>query len=168
MIRRQPDLRGALVYERSILELKQFLRLVPMNPILVVPWSLQSTGGGARMTRLLVIALVAASIQMARAAYGSNQATDRRPPGGDKVRSPGERTVKLGPTRLQYFEGENRLVLYVEPARDKDGFYYIVYVPTPERWVRTMPAWSRHRRDEILIEIKRLTKDERIKWVDQD
>lgn len=77
-----------------------------------------------------------------------------------------ETRVKLGATRLQYFDGDKSLILYTEAAEDKKGYYYIVYVPSPERWIRTMPEWARSRRTEILIDIKRLTQDERIKWVD--
>lgn len=119
------------------------------------------------MKRVIVMAVIAACVQTARLACGCNEgnrAIEQR----RKMEPPREPTrVKLGPTRLQYFEGENSLVLYTEPARDREGFYYIVYVPTPERWARTMPEWARYRREEILADIKRLTKDERIKWVDQ-
>jgi len=76
--------------------------------------------------------------------------------------------VTLGPTRLRYFEGENSLTLYAEMGSDSHGAFYIVYRPGPTAWVRKMPEWSRHRREEILSEIHRLTADERIKWVDGD
>lgn len=78
------------------------------------------------------------------------------------------RRVQLGPTGLYYFEGANSLRLTVEMASDRRGAYYIVYVWTPSTWVREMPEWCRYRREEILAEIKRLTSDRRIKWVEED
>jgi hypothetical protein len=76
--------------------------------------------------------------------------------------------VTLGPTKLRYFEGENSLILVAEMGSDRAGGFYIVYRPGPARWSRRMPEWSRHRREEILPEIYRLTAHERIKWVDED
>lgn len=87
--------------------------------------------------------------------------TDRHPEDGSK-------RVKLGPTGLYYFEDENTLRLTVEMASDNHAAYYIVYVWTPAAWVREMPDWCRHRREEVLPEIERLTSDKRIKWVDED
>lgn len=76
--------------------------------------------------------------------------------------------VTLAPWQLQYFEEKNTLTLTAEMGSDRQGAYFIVYVPTPNWWLRKMPEWSRHRREEILAEIIRLTKNERIKWVDED
>lgn len=76
--------------------------------------------------------------------------------------------VKLGPTGLYYFEGENSLKLVTEMASDRRGAYYIVYVWTAATWVREMPEWCRYRREEILLDIKRLTSDKRIKWVEEE
>jgi hypothetical protein len=76
------------------------------------------------------------------------------------------RRVTVGATRLRYFEDDNVLTLSAEPARDRDGYYTIVYVPVESRWVREMPEWCRHRRGEVLDEIKRLTVGERIRWVE--
>ena len=76
--------------------------------------------------------------------------------------------VTLGPTRLRYFEGENVLTMQAEMASDGGGAYYNVYVPTARRWVTKMPEWCRHRRDETMAEIRRLTKDRRVKWIDED
>jgi hypothetical protein len=76
--------------------------------------------------------------------------------------------VKLGPRGLYYFEGENSLRLTAELASDKRGSFYIVYVWSPQAWPREMPEWCRHRRDEVLPEIKRLTADRRIEWVEED
>jgi hypothetical protein len=116
------------------------------------------------MRRIVVgAASVLALVQIGRWACGR----DARERGREEERAMeprGPTRVKLGPTRLEYFEGENSLVLFTEFASDRDGPYYIVYVPTPRQWVRTMPEWSRHRREEILAEIKRLTKGERIRW----
>jgi hypothetical protein len=80
----------------------------------------------------------------------------------------GTRRVELGPIGLRYFEGENSLRLTVEMASDRRGAYYIVYVWTARTWIREMPEWCRHRREEILAEIKRLTARERIDWVEED
>ncbi len=80
----------------------------------------------------------------------------------------GSKRVTLGPTGLYYFEGENSLRLTVEMASDRRGGFYIVYVWTPAAWVREMPDWCRHRREDILPEIKRLTSDTRIQWVEED
>jgi hypothetical protein len=80
----------------------------------------------------------------------------------------GARRVRLGPTGLWYFEGKNSLRLTVEMASDKRGAYYIVYVWTPKTWLREMPEWCRYRREDVLSEIKRLTADRRIKWVEED
>ena len=79
-----------------------------------------------------------------------------------------QRRVTVGPTRLRYFEDDNILTLSAEPARDRDGYYTIVYVPSATKWLKEMPEWCRHRRGEVLAEIKRLTVDERIKWVEHD
>jgi len=76
--------------------------------------------------------------------------------------------VKIGPGGLYYFEGENSLRLTAELASDERGAFYIVYVRTPGTWVREMPDWCRYRREEILGEIKRLTSDRRIEWVEED
>lgn len=76
------------------------------------------------------------------------------------------RRVVLGPTRLRYFEDENVLTLAAETASDRDGYYYIVYLPSEAKWLKELPDWCRHRRAELLAEIKRLTADERIKWVE--
>jgi hypothetical protein len=77
-----------------------------------------------------------------------------------------QRRVTLGPTRLRYFEDDNILTLFAEMARDRDGYYYVVYVPVERKWVKQMPEWCRHRRAEIMGEIKRLTAGERIKSVE--
>lgn len=77
------------------------------------------------------------------------------------------RRVTIGPTRLRYFEGENVLTLAAEMASDRKGAYYIVYLPGEAGWRREMPDWCRHRRAEVLTEIKRLTARERIKWVEE-
>jgi hypothetical protein len=76
------------------------------------------------------------------------------------------RRVTVGPTRLRYFEGGNVLTLSAEAARDREGYYTIVYVPVERKWLREMPDWCRHRRGEVLSEIRRLTAEERIKWVE--
>ena len=76
------------------------------------------------------------------------------------------RRVVLGPTRLRYFEDDNVLTLAVEAASDREGHYFIVYLPAEAKWLKEMPAWCRHRRTEVLAEIKHLTADERIKWVE--
>ena len=80
----------------------------------------------------------------------------------------GTKRVKLGPTGLYYFEDDNSIRLTVEMASDKRGAYYIVYVWTPRTWVREMPEWCRYRREEVLLDIKRLTSDRRIQWVEED
>jgi hypothetical protein len=77
-----------------------------------------------------------------------------------------QRRVTVGPTRLQYFEDDNVLTLSAEPARDREGYYTIVYVPTETKWLKEMPEWCRDRRSEVLGEIARLTAGERIKWVE--
>jgi len=77
-----------------------------------------------------------------------------------------QRRVALGPTRLRYFEDDNVLELSAEPAKDRVGFYTIVYVPVETKWLKEMPEWCRHRRGEVLGEIKRLTAGERIRWVE--
>jgi hypothetical protein len=87
---------------------------------------------------------------------------------GIEMRHDGSKRVKLGPTGLYYFEGENSLRLTVEMASDKRGAFYIVYVWTPATWAREMPEWCRYRREEVLLEIKQLTSDRRIEWVEVD
>jgi hypothetical protein len=77
-----------------------------------------------------------------------------------------QRRVTVGPTRLRYFEDDNVLTLSAEPARDRYGYYTIVYIPDDTKWLKEMPEWCRHRRGEVLGEIKRLTADERIRWVE--
>jgi hypothetical protein len=86
----------------------------------------------------------------------------------DSVQFEIEKRVELGPTGLRYFEGPNVMELTVEMASDWRGDFYIVYVPTPTTWAREMPPWCRDRRDEVLDDIRRLTKKKRIKWVDED
>jgi hypothetical protein len=93
-----------------------------------------------------------------------NRFADKEEP----VQSENEKRVELGPTGLRYFEGPNVMELTVEMASDGRGDFYIVYVPTPTTWVREMPPWCRHRRDEVLSEIRKLTKKRRIKWVDEE
>ena len=78
------------------------------------------------------------------------------------------RHVTIGPTRLRYFEGTNVLSLVVEMASDRRGPLYVVYVPTARSWHRETPEWARERREEIMAEIKRLTSDNRIRWVEED
>ena len=80
------------------------------------------------------------------------------------VSSEPQKRVVMGPTRLRYFEGDDELTLYLEMTPKYD----IVYVPTPRRWVVKMPQWCRHRRDHVMADIKRLTADRPIKWVDDD
>src|SRR4051812_48826097 len=117
------------------------------------------------MRGIFAIAVVVMCVQITRVACGCNG--DERIDGRDRPMQTQKKTrVVLGPTRLQYFEDDNRLILFVEPAHGPEGFYYIVYVPNSERWTRTMPEWARHRRDEIVAEIKRLTADRPIKWVE--
>jgi hypothetical protein len=73
-----------------------------------------------------------------------------------------QKRVVLSPAGLWYYEGENSLRLTVEVASNR----YIVYAWSPEAWPVEMPEWCRHRREEILPEIKRLTADRRIEWVE--
>ena len=86
---------------------------------------------------------------------------------GITARDEGEKRVVIGPTGLLYYEGDNMLRLTVEMA-DGRGVDYIVYVWSPSSWVREMPDWCRHRREEVLPEIKRLTADKRIMWVEEE
>jgi hypothetical protein len=72
--------------------------------------------------------------------------------------------ITIGPTRLCYFEDDNVLQLYLEMT----SRYDIVYVPTARRWPERMPAWAQHRRDDIMVEIKRLAGNHPIRWVDDD
>jgi hypothetical protein len=76
--------------------------------------------------------------------------------------------VKLSPAGLYYYEGDNSLRLTAELGSDAKGAFYYVYVWTAATWVRQMPEWCRHRREEVLAEIRRLTTDRRIKWIDED
>jgi hypothetical protein len=76
--------------------------------------------------------------------------------------------VKLNPTGLYYFEGDNSLRLTAELGEDAKGAFYYVYVWTAISWVREMPEWCRHRREEVMAEIRRLTAGRRIKWIDAD
>jgi len=76
--------------------------------------------------------------------------------------------VKLSPAGLYYYEGDNSLRLTAELGSDAKGAFYFVYVWTAATWVREMPEWCRHRRDEVLAEIRRLTADRRIEWVEED
>ena len=75
--------------------------------------------------------------------------------------------VVLSPLGLRYYEGDNMLELVVEMANGR-RVDYIVYSWTPKAWIREMPEWCRYRRAEVLPEIKRLTADKRIEWVEQD
>jgi hypothetical protein len=86
--------------------------------------------------------------------------------GSSPVATEKQRRVIVGPTHLRYFEDDNILTLSAEAARDRSGYYIIVYVPAETKWLKEMPEWCRHRRGEVLGEIKRLTGDERIKWVE--
>jgi hypothetical protein len=79
-----------------------------------------------------------------------------------------QKRVELGPTSLEYFEDDNILRLTAELGSDDEGGFYIVYVPTAASWRREMPGWCKHRRDEILADIRRLTAKQRIKWVEED
>lgn len=74
------------------------------------------------------------------------------------------RRIRLGPTRLEYYEDENMLVLYAEMAAKYD----IVYVPSERKWRRVMADWASRRRDEIMGHIKRLAANRPIKWIDDD
>jgi len=76
--------------------------------------------------------------------------------------------VVLGPLGLSYYEGEKSLRLTAELGSDAKGAFYYVYVWTPATWVREMPEWCRHRRDEVLAEIRQLTADRRIEWIEED
>lgn len=76
--------------------------------------------------------------------------------------------VKLSPAGLYYYEGNNSLRLTAELGSDSKGAFFYVYVWTPATWMREMPEWCRHRREEVLAEIRRLTADRRIKWVEED
>jgi hypothetical protein len=69
-----------------------------------------------------------------------------------------------GVTRLRYFEDDNELQLILEMTTHYD----IVYVPTARRWPQRMPEWARHRRDDIMAEIKRLAVGHPVRWVDDD
>ena len=75
--------------------------------------------------------------------------------------------VTIDPTGLRYYEGNNRLRLTVEMANGR-RVDYIVYVWTADAWIREMPEWCRYRRNEVLQDIKRLTADRRIEWVEVD
>jgi len=109
----------------------------------------------------------AAFVTMAPAACSDRHANRvNMAPDHEKTKSKEGTSARLGPTRLQHFEGEKSQIPYTEPAEDKNGYYYIVYLPGPERWSRTMPEWAQSRRTDIVMDIKRLTRDERIKWMD--
>jgi hypothetical protein len=82
--------------------------------------------------------------------------------------SDGGRRVTLSPAGLYYYEGDNSLRLTVEMGSDARGAFYYVYVWTATTWIREMPEWCRYRRDEVLAEIRRLTADRRIKWIEED
>jgi hypothetical protein len=90
--------------------------------------------------------------------------------GGNKVgmHSDAGTRVKLNPTGLYYYEGDNSLRLTAELGEDAKGAFYYVHVWTPTTWVREMPEWCRHRREEVMADIRRLTADRRIKWIDAD
>jgi len=76
------------------------------------------------------------------------------------------RRVDIERTHLRYFEDGNVLTLDAEPGRDRGGYLIIVYVPAEATWLKEMPEWCRHRRNDVLGEIKRLTARERIRWVE--
>jgi hypothetical protein len=119
--------------------------------------------------RWLAIALgVAATV--GSATFGASRLSPRRQAArttmGPKVEDgPRPRTrITIGPSGLFYFEDDNVLRLYLEMTPRYD----IVYVPTVRRWPERMPEWARHRRDDIMAEIRRLAVDRPIRWVDDD
>lgn len=126
--------------------------------------------GGNRTVALvggMALTMVAVMVGLSRLGHLVTTPSRRGEPSTGTLKGDGSR-VKLGPTGLYYSEGENSLRLTVEMASDKRGAFYIVYVWTPATWVREMPEWCRHRREEVLTEIKRLTTDKRIQWVEED
>jgi hypothetical protein len=90
--------------------------------------------------------------------------------GGNKLgtHSDAYKRVKLSPAGLFYYEGENSVRLTAELGSDAKGAFYYVYVWTAASWVREMPEWCRHRREEVMAEIRRLTTDRRIEWIEED
>jgi hypothetical protein len=73
--------------------------------------------------------------------------------------------VILTPLYLRYIEDGRVLELAAEVLVDRT---YLVYLPTPARWRRTMPEWAAERRDEIVAEMKRLTKADKVRWEEVD
>jgi hypothetical protein len=69
--------------------------------------------------------------------------------------------VIVTPTYLRYIEEGN--VFEVDVDLMVDGTR-VVYLPGPTRWRRTMPSWAAERRSEIVAEMKRLTKGQKLEW----
>ena len=96
-----------------------------------------------RTNRMNTVICFAAFVTMAPAACSDRHANRvNMAPDHEKTKSKEGTSARLGPTRLQHFEGEKSQIPYTEPAEDKNGYYYIVYLPGPERWSRTMPEWA--------------------------
>jgi hypothetical protein len=74
--------------------------------------------------------------------------------------------VKITPSNIQYFEGENVLVLAAAPTSDREGSHHVFYLPSEARWLKATPRWCRLRRAAVIGDIERLTASEPITWVE--
>jgi hypothetical protein len=106
--------------------------------------------------RILIVWLVGISVTMSLVA-GVCRSDSKRGLSMAKAKT----RVVLTPLYLRYFEDTDFLELNVELLV---GGTYVVFLPSPERWRRTMPPWAAQRREQIIAEIKRLTRREKIEW----
>ena len=106
--------------------------------------------------RILIVWLVGISLTMSLVAGVCSNDSKR----GSSVAKAKARVV-LTPLYLRYFEDTDFLELHVDLLVDHT---HVVFLPSPERWRRNMPPWAAQRREEIVAEMKRLTRREKIEW----
>jgi hypothetical protein len=75
--------------------------------------------------------------------------------------------VTITPRNIQYFEGENVMVLAAAPTSDREGPHHVFYLPSEAEWLKQTPRWCRYRRAAVIGEIERLTASGPIWWVEE-
>ena len=89
--------------------------------------------------------------------YGNRPLDDATDHSCERLGRPGETTVFIGMGTLNYCEGKRGLFFTWQP-KDPEGEICILEVPTAQRWPKEFPEWAHGRRDEVLANIKRITK----------
>jgi hypothetical protein len=113
-----------------------------------------------KWTKVLWIAvlLIAVGLSAKKAGCGHS-------PTGMAENSRRRTQVIVTPIYLRYIEDGKVLEFNVDSMVDGTR---VVFLPSAPRWRRTMPAWAADRRDEIVAEMKRLTKGRKLEWEEFD